>query len=69
MAAVIVAAYNWWTRRSSVTLALPTANLVASAAMLPIFGYAAYLGGSLVYKFGMAVQRNAKPDLKVFKTS
>jgi hypothetical protein len=40
-----VAAWNWWVRRQSATLALPPRHAVLSAAMLPVFMYSAYLGG------------------------
>jgi hypothetical protein len=40
-----IAAWNWWVRRNSPTLALPRLNAFASAAALPLFFYSAYLGG------------------------
>jgi hypothetical protein len=44
-AVVGIAAWNWWVRRKSATLALPRVNAIASAVALPLFFYSAYLGG------------------------
>lgn len=55
-----IAAYNWWTRRSLPNLGLPRFNAYLSAAAIPIFLYSAYLGGSLVYEYGVGVQRQGK---------
>jgi uncharacterized membrane protein len=44
-AVVGLAAWNWWVRRKSATLALPRVNAVASVIALPLFFYSAYLGG------------------------
>jgi uncharacterized membrane protein len=46
-----------WVRRKSATLALPQFNAGLSAVAIPIFLYSAYLGGSLVYEYGVGVQR------------
>ncbi|GJN89537.1 hypothetical protein Rhopal_002524-T1 [Rhodotorula paludigena] len=52
-----IAGYNWWVRRKSSDLILPTTNALLSALAIPLFLYSAYLGGSLVYKYGVGVQR------------
>jgi len=64
--AVFALAYNWWTRRAMNDFAPSTANLAISAALaLPASSFAAYLGGSLVYGYGMGVGRaNAKAQDK-----
>ncbi|GAA5933673.1 hypothetical protein JCM3775_003768 [Rhodotorula graminis] len=60
-----IAAYNWWVRRQDKDLLLPYTNALLSAAALPLFLYSAYLGGSLVYKYGVGVQRQgAAADVK-----
>ena len=55
---VFALAYNWWTRRAMNDFAPSTTNLAISAALaLPASSFAAYLGGSLVYEYGMGVGR------------
>lgn len=56
-AVVALATFNWWTRRQDDGFALPTSNSILSAIALPALLYSAYLGGSLVYHHGVAVQR------------
>ncbi|GAA6055919.1 hypothetical protein JCM3770_002360 [Rhodotorula araucariae] len=55
-----IAAYNWWVRRQSSQLILPQTNALLSAAAIPLFLYSAYLGGSLVYEYGVGVQRQGE---------
>ncbi|GAA5986860.1 hypothetical protein JCM10908_000926 [Rhodotorula pacifica] len=55
-----IAAYNWWIRRQSKDLILPPFNATLSALAIPIFLYSAYLGGSLVYKYGVGVMRQGE---------
>ncbi|GAA5864465.1 hypothetical protein JCM1840_000509 [Sporobolomyces johnsonii] len=55
-----VAAYNWWIRRVDRDLALPLFNATLSTLALPLFFYSAHLGGSLVYKYGMGVQKDGE---------
>ncbi|KAF2853225.1 hypothetical protein T440DRAFT_466205 [Plenodomus tracheiphilus IPT5] len=51
---VAVAAYNWWTRRSNPGFMPTDTNILLSALVgLPVTMWAAYLGGSLVYVYGM----------------
>lgn len=55
---VFGAAYNWWTRRSAVGFAPSTTNVLVSATLaVPASFFAAYLGGQLVYQYGMGVGR------------
>ena len=50
--------YNWWTRSQQIGFTPSTTNvLVSSALALPITMYSAYLGGSLVYEYGMGFSR------------
>ncbi|GAA5986052.1 hypothetical protein JCM11641_005539 [Rhodosporidiobolus odoratus] len=55
-----VAAYNWWVRRQSSSLTLPNFNALLSAVAVPLFFYSAYLGASLVYEYGVGVQRQGE---------
>ncbi|GAA5861144.1 hypothetical protein JCM3774_002204 [Rhodotorula dairenensis] len=55
-----IAAFNWWVRRQSKDLILPPFNAALSAAAIPIFLYSAYLGGSLVYEYGVGVMRQGE---------
>jgi uncharacterized membrane protein len=51
---VVGAAYNWWTRRSNPGMVPDNTNiLISSVVALPATMFAAYLGGSLVYIYGM----------------
>ncbi|GAA5909041.1 hypothetical protein JCM6882_004976, partial [Rhodosporidiobolus microsporus] len=49
-----------WIRRQSSQLTLPYLNSVLAALALPLFFYSAYLGGSLVYEYGVGVQRQGE---------
>ncbi|GAA6007408.1 hypothetical protein JCM10207_006331 [Rhodosporidiobolus poonsookiae] len=55
-----IAGYNWWIRRQSGDLILPTTNALLSAAALPLFFYSAYLGASLVYEYGVGTKRQGE---------
>ncbi|GAA6058870.1 hypothetical protein JCM10212_002814 [Sporobolomyces blumeae] len=60
-----VAAWNWWVRRKAPALTLPRTNAIAAGIALPLSFYSAYLGGELVYEYGMGVQRQgASPEVK-----
>ncbi|KAI4642466.1 uncharacterized protein J4E79_011528 [Alternaria viburni] len=51
---VLGAAYNWWTRRGNPGMMPSDTNiLISSVIALPATMFAAYLGGSLVYVYGM----------------
>ncbi|KAF1957131.1 hypothetical protein CC80DRAFT_547849 [Byssothecium circinans] len=54
---VFGAAYNWWVRRGTTGFVPSTTNLAVSAAVVPATLGAAYLGGHLVYQYGMGVGR------------
>lgn len=51
------AAYNWLSRRQREGVLANTANGLVSVAMVALTGFAAYLGGTLVYNHGVGVQR------------
>lgn len=56
--ALFGAAYNWWVRRTSTGFVPDTTNVAISAALaIPTSFFAAYLGGHLVYQYGMGVGR------------
>jgi uncharacterized membrane protein len=55
--AVLGAVYNWYTRRNRIGFASHRINLAISAAILGGVAYSAYLGGTLVYEYGVGVQR------------
>ena len=55
--AVAASVWQWWTRRNRVGYVPDGANVLVSAATLPGLIFSAYLGGSLVYKYGVAVMR------------
>jgi uncharacterized membrane protein len=59
---VVGALYNWWTRRSNPGLVPSNENILISTVLaVPATLFAAYLGGSLVYIYGMGFQnRNVK---------
>jgi uncharacterized membrane protein len=52
---VFGAVYNWWSRRNENTFTPSTTNVALSTAIVPVSIFAAYLGGSLIYKYGMGV--------------
>jgi uncharacterized membrane protein len=58
--AVLGAVYNWLTRRNEEDFMPWGGNALVSAGMLGLIAYAAFLGGSLVYAHGVAVQRMGK---------
>lgn len=55
---VLGAAYNWWTRRNVPGFVPSETNLLISTLLsVPSTLFAAYLGGHLVYQYGMGVGR------------
>lgn len=53
-AAVLGAVYNWWSRRNTPATTPSNENILVSTVLaLPATFFAAYLGGSLVYQYGM----------------
>jgi uncharacterized membrane protein len=54
--AVVATAYNWWTRSQQVGFTPSGLNvLVSSLLSVPTTLYSAYLGGALVYEYGMGL--------------
>jgi uncharacterized membrane protein len=51
------AVYNWWSRRNENAFTPSTTNVALSTGLVPVSIVAAYLGGSLIYKYGMGVGR------------
>jgi uncharacterized membrane protein len=62
-AAVLTAAYSWYTRRENVGLLPSDTNLLISVVLLPILFFSASLGGMLVYNYGVGINL-AKPKGK-----
>jgi hypothetical protein len=58
------AAYNWYARRNEVAFTPTTTNAVLSATIVPVSLFAAYLGGSLIYKHGMGVGKGSGSKVK-----
>jgi uncharacterized membrane protein len=57
--ALFATIYNWWTRSQQVGFTPSGTNVfVSSALALPMTMYSAYLGGSLVYEYGMGFTRS-----------
>ncbi|ORX94205.1 hypothetical protein BCR34DRAFT_620202 [Clohesyomyces aquaticus] len=57
--------YNWWTRRSAVGFEPSSTNVAISALLnVPATLFAAYLGGALVYQYGMGMGRGASKSKK-----
>lgn len=55
-ASVITAGYKWWTRRQNPGFVPSGTNvLLSSVVALPVTLWAAYLGGSLVFVYGMGL--------------
>ena len=58
-------AYNWWMRRNNTGFVPDTTNVAISAALaVPSTFFAAYLGGHLVYQYGMGVGRGTGSKVK-----
>ncbi|KAF2276745.1 uncharacterized protein EI97DRAFT_320039 [Westerdykella ornata] len=59
---VVGALWNWWTRRDVEGYTPSDTNVFLSGVVaLPVTVYAAYLGGHLVYQYGMGVGRGNAP--------
>jgi len=52
---IVGAAWNWYSRRRNVMNAPRGLNVLVSAITAPILGFAAYLGGKLVFDYGVGV--------------
>ena len=62
---VFGAAYNWWVRRVNTGFVPDTTNVAISAALaVPATFFAAYLGGQLVYQYGMGIGRGSSKAKK-----
>lgn len=55
--ALLASVYNWWTRRNVPGYTPNGMNVLLSMAMLPSLMFSAYLGGAMVYKYGVGVMR------------
>lgn len=55
--AVLGALYNWLSKRGAEDFVPGGSNVVVSSVILAAVGYAAFLGGGLVYEHGVGVQR------------
>lgn len=56
--AIFGTAYNWWTRRNTNGFTPSSQNvLLSSGIALPATLFGAYLGGQLVYQYGMGFSR------------
>lgn len=54
------AVYNWWSRRNVPGFTPSSQNMLVSVVLsLPTIVFGAYLGGSLVYQYGMGFQRSS----------
>jgi uncharacterized membrane protein len=56
---VFGAIFNWWSRRNENAFTPSTTNVAISAGAIPLSIGAAYLGGSLIYKYGMGVGKGS----------
>jgi hypothetical protein len=59
-ASVAGAVYNWRTRRNMEGYSASGSNAIVSGFIIGAMGYAAFLGGTLVYTRGVGVQRMGK---------
>lgn len=55
--ALLASVYNWWTRRNVPGYTPSGLNVLLSMALLPSLMFSAYLGGAMVYKYGVGVMR------------
>jgi len=55
--ALLASVYNWWTRRNVPGYTPSGMNVLLSMALLPSLMFSAYLGGAMVYKYGVGVMR------------
>lgn len=54
------AVYNWLTRRNMEGYSASGSNTIVSGVIMVAMGYAAFLGGTMVYTRGVGVQRMGK---------
>jgi len=58
--AVFGSGYNWWTRSSAAGYAPSDLNVLLSLAMLLFISASGYLGGMMVYEYGVGVMRQGE---------
>jgi uncharacterized membrane protein len=58
------AVWNWYTRRTYVTHAPSELNVLVSAVTAPILGLAVFLGGKLVFDYGVGVNLGGNKSSK-----
>ncbi|KAF2643618.1 hypothetical protein P280DRAFT_478367 [Massarina eburnea CBS 473.64] len=58
------AAYNWWSRSGTTGFLPTTTNAAVSAAVVPAVFGAAFLGGQLVFHYGMGIGRGGSTTTK-----
>lgn len=58
--AIVGSGYNWWTRRAVIGNAPADINIVLSAVLMFSVFFSAYLGGQMVYKYGVGVQKQSE---------
>lgn len=56
--ALLATLYNWWSRSKSDGHLISNVNAFISTVLFGAIGYSAFLGGSLVYRYGVAVGRH-----------
>lgn len=52
---VAAAGYTWYVRREADAMVPSNTGLLTSAVLLPTLFFSAYLGGQMVYKYGVGV--------------
>jgi len=58
--ALMASVYNWWTRKDRAAFAPDGTNIMLSMMLLPGVFFSAYLGGAMIYKYGVAVMRQGE---------
>jgi uncharacterized membrane protein len=56
------AAWNWYMRRRNMMNAPSGLNVLISVVTAPILGVAAYLGGKMVFGYGVGVKRSSEEE-------
>ena len=58
--AIVGSGYNWWTRRAAIGNVPANINIALSSVLMFSIFFSAYLGGQMVYKYGVGVQRQSE---------
>ncbi|TKA71773.1 hypothetical protein B0A49_06097 [Cryomyces minteri] len=58
--ALVISLVNWWTKRGAKDYAPSGLNEALSALTLPALLFSAFLGGKMVYEYGVGVQRQGE---------